>query len=377
MILNNLKASKRKSSVISVGYYCFLDESTNLGVANKVKQFTDMMASMGYVAVLNIFAPGGYAPHIRMMRAIFNDNFDIIIYRLYPQSPSAFIMAGIFLIMRARGCKVIVDVPTPVSVVLRELKFCNCSSYRKILSVILAYLNIPFTIWSANRVIQYAPERGWFQFGLNRKTLLTANGVCASSFPLRIRNQEWSGDTLRIIAVSSLTEWQGFDRLIWGISSYERAHPTNKPCKIHLRIIGEGPVRAELQLLVGTLSLNHLVEFYGAKIGEDLNQHIQWADIAVGTLAAYRKGLHFASPLKHREYTARGIPFIFGCADPDFDPPPKFTLQVANDDSSINMDVVLRWVKHLASEKDLDIKIREYAINKLDFTVKLAHYLKV
>jgi hypothetical protein len=41
------------------------------------------------------------------------------------------------------------------------------------------------------------------------------------------------------------------------------------------------------------------------------------ADVGLGTLGLFRKGLQESVSLKHREYLAMGLPVVLGCRDPD------------------------------------------------------------
>ncbi len=53
----------------------------------------------------------------------------------------------------------------------------------------------------------------------------------------------------------------------------------------------------------------------GPKMGIELDQEFQSADLGMGTLGMHRKGLTSGSVLKLREYTARGIPSVIGYDD--------------------------------------------------------------
>jgi hypothetical protein len=72
------------------------------------------------------------------------------------------------------------------------------------------------------------------------------------------------------------------------------------------------------------------VHAHGTMTGDAYRPILARADVAVGTLALYRKGMEEASPLKVREYLARGIPTIVGYRDTDFGGPTPFLLQIAN-----------------------------------------------
>ena len=72
------------------------------------------------------------------------------------------------------------------------------------------------------------------------------------------------------------------------------------------------------------------VTAHGVKRTEDYREILGNADVAVGSLGLYRDGLAEASPLKVREYLARGIPSIIGYRDSDFPEGAPFILELPN-----------------------------------------------
>jgi len=60
------------------------------------------------------------------------------------------------------------------------------------------------------------------------------------------------------------------------------------------------------------------------------------ADVAISTLALHRNGMEEASPLKTREYLARGLPTIIGYRDTDFPDDAPFLLRIANSPNNVD-----------------------------------------
>lgn len=85
-----------------------------------------------------------------------------------------------------------------------------------------------------------------------------------------------------------------------------------------------GPNAGEIDTTPANMTL------HGVKKTDDYLSLTQGADVAVGSLALYRNRMEEASPLKVREYLARGIPSIIGYRDTDFPLPVGFLLQVPN-----------------------------------------------
>jgi hypothetical protein len=77
--------------------------------------------------------------------------------------------------------------------------------------------------------------------------------------------------------------------------------------------------------------------------------------------------MRVASELKLREYTARGLPFIFCSDDPDFDPVPSFALRIPSSEAPVDVASVLNWHGGLPPGDDLARRMRAYASARLNF----------
>ncbi|MFD1175580.1 glycosyltransferase [Paenibacillus puldeungensis] len=73
------------------------------------------------------------------------------------------------------------------------------------------------------------------------------------------------------------------------------------------------------------------MHFHGKLLRSRYQPLLDQADIAIGTLALYRKGMEEASPLKVREYLANGLPVITAYRETDFSEPVPFVLQLPNE----------------------------------------------
>lgn len=78
--------------------------------------------------------------------------------------------------------------------------------------------------------------------------------------------------------------------------------------------------------------------FHGNLVRDEYELLMNEADVAIGTLALYRKRMAEASPLKVREYLAYGLPVIIGYKDTDFPEPVPFILELKNVPDSTSMD---------------------------------------
>lgn len=94
---------------------------------------------------------------------------------------------------------------------------------------------------------------------------------------------------------------------------------------------------------------------------------LQQADVAVGSLALYRNDMAEGSPLKVREYLARGIPTIIGYQETDFMDPPPFLLQIP--DAPDGVRTSQERIKAFVAESP-GLRAPRASISHLDVSVK-------
>lgn len=189
------------------------------------------------------------------------------------------------------------------------------------------------------------------------------NGIHVDAVPMK-NSFPFCGSHVHLVCVSNVSKWHGLDRLIQGMSTYRGEW------KIHLHVVGSGEELPVIKKMVKDLSLNDAVFFYGPLQGKELDEMFNRCDIGVGTLGIHRKGLHEASTLKAREYCARGIPFIEGTSDLDFPPGFPYILPIPADESPVDITAVIRFAEMIYADLSFSIKMREYALHSLDWSVK-------
>lgn len=94
-------------------------------------------------------------------------------------------------------------------------------------------------------------------------------------------------------------------------------------------------------------------------------------DIAIGTLGIYRKNVALDSSLKHREYCARGVPFVLSSDDPDFSVELPWVHYVAADDSAVSLFDLIQFWKNIKKRAVVKEEIRKFAVERIDWYVKL------
>jgi len=124
-----------------------------------------------------------------------------------------------------------------------------------------------------------------------------------------------------------------------------------------------GPTRDELTDAPANMT------FHGRQRSEDYLSLIEQADVAIGSLALYRNHMSEASPLKVREYLARGVPTLVGYEDTDFPDPAPFLLCIPN-----RPDGVMSSLQEIAAfvERSRGVRVPRSAIQHLDISAKEA-----
>ena len=193
--------------------------------------------------------------------------------------------------------------------------------------------------------------------------LTIGNGFLVQSVPVR-GAPDYTDNDLHLLCVANVSRWHGLDRLLRGLATY-----SGTP-KVILHIAGDGAELPHLQQLTDELGISDRVVFHGFTAGKALDALFDQCHIAVGSLGIHRIGLKEASILKAREYCARGIPFIYGITDPDFPPDFPYILHVPADESPIDIEQVLAFAKEVYADPDHPQKMRRYAEEHLDWSVK-------
>lgn len=188
-----------------------------------------------------------------------------------------------------------------------------------------------------DRIITYSDDN----FIFDVKTIAIDNGVDIDAVPLRDAYKP--ATVFRMLAVSSMEYWHGYDRLIMGLQEYCDKGPSRA---IRLDFAGGLNTKAatEYVALTRKLGIEKYVNFHGYLNNAALDHIFEQSDVAIGVLGAHRKSLLSFKSLKNREYCARGIPFIYSGKDTTFENQP-FALQIPADDSAVNVNALIDWTE--------------------------------
>lgn len=205
----------------------------------------------------------------------------------------------------------------------------------------------------------YEKERARIE---NIACLPNGNGIDIASVRERKIEQK-AFDTLEMLCVAHVAKWHGLDRLIKGMAEYQgNVRP-------QLHIVGDGSEIPNLKRLVTYLKLENSVIFHGFKTGKELDELFDRCHVAVGSLAIHRAGS--GSPLKSKEYCARGIPFVDSVNDADFDYNLPFRLKLTSDDTPIDIEALVSFTRNALSDSSQAEKMRCYAQERLDWSIKM------
>lgn len=346
----------------SFSYFALVNTGKSPGVSKKITNTVSAASNIGLNATANIF-PTNISGVIDFFNSLVRTKSDVVMIRFSDLVFPAVFFAILFL--RMRGCKTIVDVPTPRVIGLKEfdsaIKFYPIRVARKIWTI----LSGSWVLYPAHTIIQYAEEGPWFCFGIKKKTIRLGNGILIDK-NLPLVETHWPDTTLRLIAVAQVSKWHGYDRVINALAE------TNKldlPYSISFTVVGDGDELPNLKTLVKQHKMEDQVFFTGMLIGEKLDSAFKDAHIGVASLGLYRIGLQDASVLKAREYVARGLSIISAGSDPDFNDATGFRFEIENNDSLDGL------INLLASFKNKNLAspdtARSYAQKKLSLESKL------
>lgn len=181
-------------------------------------------------------------------------------------------------------------------------------------------------------------------------------GFVSSKFP--------SLNSVQLVFVGNIRNGHGLDRLVHGLARYYD-NLTSCNLAVTLTIIGGGD--SDLRELCDKIGVLDRVTFVGSQEGSALEAYLSNATLGVGTLASHRINLGDFSPLKHREYCARGLPFIYDGNDTSFRDT-DFALNVGMNDQPIDIRAVISFATSVACRSDLSDTMRAYAKENFDWS---------
>ena len=175
-------------------------------------------------------------------------------------------------------------------------------------------------------------------------------------------------EDLHLLMVASVRSNHGADRVIKGLSTYMKKAPKRN---VVFHIVGDGDAIPELKELVKTLgNVEKQVVFHGFMAGQALEDIYQVGDIGVSAIGFHRLGVYYASPLKSKEYFAKGHPVVGTTVEHDVlkSKSSEYYLAFPEDDTDIDIERVCSFYEGLQKQNCTNRQIAESAAN--DFAWK-------
>lgn len=351
----------------TISYHAIVDEKKSPGIAKKIENTIIAAKQLGFTSK-KIISPCNTKGKFNFIKKLATDDSKIVFIRY---CGIAYTLAlPILLLLRIKGKKIIVDIPTPRRIALHELNSEEKDIIKRTLKKLHLYLTSSWILFPANLIVQYANESKYFELGVRTKTIKIGNGILIEN-STKITRASWPSPCLNLIAVAQIADWHGYDRLLKALHLVKKSIIRYQ---IKLSIVGDGESLPKLKELAKELDLKN-VRFTGLLSGEELDSEFEGKHIGISSLGLYRKKLNEASDLKTREYMARGLCVIGAGQDPDFDDNSPFRFTAPNSDETIKLKELL--VSFQEREIPSPQLVREFAESNLSIKSKLAHLLEI
>lgn len=198
-------------------------------------------------------------------------------------------------------------------------------------------------------------------------TICTDNGVAVERLPVTAPPAHL--EPIRLVGVANLSFWHGYDRVIAGLSEYNRVG--SKP-RVTFDIAGGGTEFANLREQIEKSGLQGVVRLRGAVHGHDLDRLISDAHVGVSSIGMHRLDVD-TSNIKSREFCARGLPFCIAYPDRDFPPALPFVCQLPPNDDPVDIAALVRWYRDLRNhDGSYPATLRAHAEAHLTWDAKMA-----
>ncbi len=182
-------------------------------------------------------------------------------------------------------------------------------------------------------------------------------------------------DEIVLVGVAGTLWWQAYDRILAGMYDYKKSDPGRLPRIRFIMVGGDAKEMPDFLAQIEKFGLKADVECPGFLTGPALDAIYARADLGVSKLGCYRRGLQACSSLKAREYCAKGLPFLYTHEDSIENENVGFAMQVPNDDTPIDMEAVVKFVRECRGKPGLSGEERDFARKHFDWKNIMARVL--
>jgi glycosyltransferase involved in cell wall biosynthesis len=350
-VYQKLQQQKRASDALDLGIDFFLLSEENTCSANCAEQ------GIQFIQLQKISNPlVRHYNYTKQLIKIFND-YEVLIWRHVGFTPQGWYN------LRKKPFKLITEHHTKEIDEALTQKLIG-KMFLDLLSAKANFYNIDGVIGVTNEIKIYQIRRG---FTNSANSIAISNGIDVNSISFT-SFQPFNEKALKMVFVAScLSKWHGIDRLIKSANEYRGS------IELHLNIVG----RISRDELVKSQPENIQIKLHGLLYGDDLDNLMGEMNLAIGSLAVHRNNLREACVLKVREYTARGLPFIYAYDDIDLTNNLHFCKKLPANDQPIDMNMLVNFSRELSNNyirDELSSIMRDYALNNMDWKSKMKAY---
>lgn len=275
----------------------------------------------------------------------------------------------LFKQLKKMGIKIIIEIPTYP---FWKEKWMDVLDKVKTGKIVTAFSrtvsNITYWIF-AHRIKKYVHKIVTFSdikrlWGVD--VIGIANGY-AFKLPKEEKQLKDSNECLNLIMVASVRDNHGADRVINGLNEY---YSNGNSRKVVFHIVGDGDAIPNLKALAANnKNVSDKVVFHGFRAGEELENLYKTGDIGVSAIAFHRLGVTYCSPLKSKEYFAKGIPVVGTVSEKDIinSESGKFYFAIPSDDSYVDIKAVCEFYDNLRSNNYTNKDITATAAKNFDW----------
>lgn len=206
----------------------------------------------------------------------------------------------------------------------------------------------------------------------NIPTLIFTNGIRVDDYTKR-ENLKLNG--INICAIASLEPWQGYERVIVGLSNYYKEGGTEN---IQISFVGTGREETFYKNLVKEHNLQNNIHFLGFLSGKELDDVYSNSDIALDAFGRYKTGNEISTSLKSREYLAKGLPIISGSKIDILDSADKYYYEFPSNSSAIYFKNIVSFFNNTYqknNKQEVIDEIRQIAREKCDMSISMKNIL--
>ena len=261
------------------------------------------------------------------------------VYIRYPMSSP--ILLSLVKSFKVNGARIVIEIPT-----YPYHKEGLTSVKGKLISYVDKIYRVKLYEF-VDRICTYSNDKEIFGI----RAIHTINGIDFSRF---IPDTTLvSRKSLDLIAVSSMYNVHGYDRLIEGIYNY---YKNGGDRNVNLHIVGKGEVDNDYKQLVLDRQLQEHVFFYGMVFGNDLMKIYEGKAMGVNSLAIHRQELTQESTLKTKEYAAKGLPILSSSYVDAFSKEgnQKYVFNIPPDETPVDVKSLVDFIDSLYNNKDLE-----------------------